>query len=155
MHINAIIIFEVMKNQWWLETIWKDTNQVGLLPTLSISACLSEERKRLTKFHKATSNSLDNNVQGFSPLLCRLLLSPEAEGQQTSKQWSWSFEKNAVMTQWCPILQRSSSFSLFHITERTTTCNPRHLCLSHHKSSHPEQRSIWLIGKVSSGVWHK
>ena len=30
----------------------------------TISACLNEERKRLTKFYKAASNSLDNNVQG-------------------------------------------------------------------------------------------
>ena len=40
-----------------------------LFSTVVISACLSEERKRLTKCYKAASNSLDNNLQGFS-LLC-------------------------------------------------------------------------------------
>ena len=71
-------------------TLWKDSNLVGLISTsplfstvvfstvsfstVSISARLSEERKRLTKCYKAASNSLDNNLQGFSLLF--LFLSP-------------------------------------------------------------------------------
>ena len=54
----------VVSKSWFLVFLFLWGSLLVLVNCATISACLNEERKRLTKCYKAASNSLDNNVQG-------------------------------------------------------------------------------------------